>query len=87
MKRKFLVEFRGSAVIELDDAVIEAVDDTWRSQLYDLHTPEQIAEHIAHNLIANRIQLSHMDGWADQPDSNAEVIREPDWEMDVKEVK
>jgi len=86
MKRKFLVEFRGEAEIELDDAVIDVVDDEWRSQLYDLKTPEEIAKHIGYNLVINQWNLSNLDGWADQPNSNARVISEPEWEVSAEEI-
>lgn len=39
-KRTFELEFTGTATIELDDAVIDAVDDDWRAVFYQLHTPE-----------------------------------------------
>ncbi len=73
-KRQFKIEFAGTATIELDDQVIDVVDDEWRSSLYNLHTPEEIAEHIAYNFIFNIDRLSSLDGWADQPDSNARLI-------------
>ena len=69
-KRKFVIRFDGVTEIELDDQVIDVVDDEWRSQLYNLHTPEDIAEHIAYNYIFNNDRLSSLDGWADQSDSN-----------------
>lgn len=74
MKRKFEVEMRVLAVVELDDAVIEAVDDEWRSMFYKLHTPEDIAEHIAYNLIINKWPLSSLDGWANLPDDFAKLV-------------
>ena len=82
-KRTFEIEFSfyhelvDTAVIELDQAVIDAVDDDWRSVLYDLHTPEEIAEHIGWNLCARNVKLSNLDGWADQPDSNARIVKYP----------
>ena len=94
-KRRFEIEYSvygmplfDVAIIELDDAVIDVVDDDWRKQLYDLHTPEDIAKHVAYNLLENKIQLSQMDGWADQPNSNARVIQWPDYgfDMEAKEV-
>jgi len=74
-KRTFFVDFgaRGDVIIELDEKVISVVDDIWRSQLYDLHTPEEIAAHIARNLVEGS-RLSRLDGWADQPDENARII-------------
>jgi hypothetical protein len=78
-KRIFVVSFEAEAVIELDDAVIDAVDSEWRSVFYQLHTPEDIAEHIGFNLVINRAELSHLDGWADQSDENAFVLEDPEW--------
>ena len=75
-KRTFKIEFSGSATLELDDQVIDVVDDEWRSGLYNLHTPEEIAEHIAYNFIFNTDRLSSLDGWADQPDTNARLLSE-----------
>lgn len=83
-------EYVDSAVIELDDAVIEAVDDAWRAMFYNLHTPERIAAHVGYNLIINGLSLSQMDGWADQPAENARVIEWPeltDWEIEAEEVE
>ena len=82
-KRRFNVMFSiydmeiDAAIIELDQAVIDAVDDNWREHLYPLHTPEEIAEHVAGNMIVNNLKLSQLDGWADQPDGNAKIISWP----------
>lgn len=70
--KTFELEIKIFAILTLDDRVIDAVDDEWRSHLYDLKTPEKIAEHIAFNLLQGR-SLSDLDGWADQPDSNANL--------------
>jgi hypothetical protein len=87
MKRKFRLEFSGAAIIELDQAVIDVVDDEWRKDLYNLRTPEQIAEMVGRCMVCNGWRLSAMDGWADQPDTNARIISGPDWETeDVKEI-
>jgi len=45
--------------------------------------PEEIAEHIGYNLIVNRQRLSNLDGWADQPDCRARVIKWPYLEQDM----
>jgi len=79
-KRYFTVTAQVAAIIELDPAVIDVVDDEWRRYLYDLHTPKEIAEHIGYNMIANRWPLSALDGWADQPDSNAKYVIYPEWD-------
>lgn len=85
-KRRFQLTFEVDAVIELDDQVIAAVDDNWRSFFYDLHTPENIAEMIANNMLRGA-DLSQLDGWADQPNSNA-ALQYAHWDCtEVFEVK
>ena len=84
-RRIFGVEITIVATVELDDAVIDDVDDEWRSVFYNLHTPEQVARHIAYNLVCNDARLSMLDGWADQPDSNAALLSEEVVEMDAWE--
>ena len=83
-KKKFIVTFNVTAEIELDEQVISVVDDEWRSQLYPLYNNSDIAEHIAYNMIKNDAHLSQLDGWADQPDSNAKLLSEK-WELDEVE--
>jgi hypothetical protein len=86
-KRKFYIEFSGTAKIELDDAVIDVVDDQWRRDLYNLNTPEEIAGMIGRCMVLNGWSLHSMDGWTDQPDSNARIIYEPDWEIEAVEAR
>jgi len=85
--RRFEIELCGTVTLELEDAVINAVNDKWRSVFYDLFTPGQIAEHIAYNLVVNHVPLSMLDGWADQPDKNARVVEKRDWELEAEEEK
>lgn len=82
-KRLFRVRWDVEAEVELDDHVIDVVDDEWRSYLYDLNTPGEIAEHVANNLIRGA-RLSILDGWADQPDTNARII-DVDWDFILAE--
>lgn len=89
--REFKVEVRGDIILQLDKAVIAAVDDDWRHSLYDLKTTEEIIEHLAYNLFVNNRMLSSLDGWADQPHTNAKVIvHDPrldlGWEFEVEEL-
>jgi len=58
--------------IELAQTVLDAVDDDWRANFYSLNTPEDIAAHIARNMHAG-MELSQMDGFADQPSTNAHL--------------
>ena len=86
-KRRFAITLEAEAVIELDDAVINVVDDEWRASLYDLYTPEEIAEMVGRMMIAHHYELSQIDGWVDQPDENAKVI-DIDWNTtDINEIK
>lgn len=79
--KKFTVTFSVTAVIELDEQVLAVVDDEWRGQFYPLLDNSDIAEHIAYNMVSNGACLSQLDGWGDQPDSNA-ILRTSEWELD-----
>src|SRR5690242_4364091 len=72
-----------------DPDVIERVTgpkgDEWRAQVYNLHTRDDVLEHLAYNCAANGAENARLlDGWADLPaeavsmrlrgDSDAEVI-------------
>ena len=72
-KRTFVIELE--CKVEIDDEVIAAVDDDWRKHLYPLHTPEEITQHVAFNLLVNGARLTQLDGWADKDDSMATVLR------------
>lgn len=85
MKRRFEIEQRRTFIVELDEQVINAVDVDWRASFYDLYTPEQIATHIGLNLI-ERVGLSQLDGFADQPNSAARIV-EDDMDTDCAEIK
>ena len=49
-KRRYHVEVTVTAVLEVDDEVIERVDDEWRGSFYPLHTPEDVVEHLSYNM-------------------------------------
>ncbi len=66
------IHFEGS--IELDDKVINNVDDSWRKLFYDFNTPQQIAEHIAFNMIVNDLTLSRIDGFANLSDDLVSLL-------------
>ena len=89
--REFLVEVRGDVIIRLDQSVLDVVDEDWRDQFYELWTDDEIVEHVCYNLLVNRIPLSSMDGWADQPKDRAELIVHDrriihGWDFDVQEI-
>jgi hypothetical protein len=73
-KRRFHVEL--SCVVEIDADVIRAVNKEWRSKFYDLNTPEEVAQHLAFNLLVNGAVLSQLDGWADKEDDAVNIPRE-----------
>lgn len=74
--RRFEIEVTGSVTIELDEKVIDAVDDSWRANIYNLKSPEEIAAHLAYNFVVNNATLSRLDGWADQSDDLARITDE-----------
>jgi hypothetical protein len=81
-KKNYLLMMACSVTIQLDDAVIATVDDEWRKVIYaHIKTPEQIAEHLGYNLVINDAKLSQLDGFADQPDTNASIVDHPKWEV------
>jgi hypothetical protein len=74
---KHSVSFIGSVVVTINDPdVIERITgpggDDWRKQAYQLHTRDEIVQHLAYNCIANgRERANELDGWADLPDDAA----------------
>jgi hypothetical protein len=86
-KRIFEIESNVTFRIELDDQVIDTVDKEWRNTFYDLHDPKEIADMVGHCLLEGW-SLSQMDGWGDQPDTNAKIIEFVDSDFDsVIEIK
>jgi len=68
------IHFEG--IIELDNEVIKSVDDEWRKVFYSgLRSEQDIAEHLAFNIIVNNANLSMLDGFANFPDDFAKIIR------------
>ena len=73
--------------IHIDQQVIDEVDDGWRSQFYQLGTPEQIAEHLVHNLVTNEASLTALDGFAHLDNSMVKVIEDDDsYEVECHDV-
>lgn len=83
MKRRFHVRF--VATVEIDDAVCKSVlTDEWRADFYPIRDREQVAEHVAFNLVRGS-KLSQLDGFADLPDSAAQLLEF--WPDDAREVR
>jgi hypothetical protein len=66
-----------TGVIEIAQEVIDAVDDSWRDMLYDLHTPEEIAAQVGFCRFVLNLPLTSMDGWANMNDRMLRVIKYP----------
>ena len=81
----FELEITVLATLTLDEHVINVVDDEWRSYLYNLNTPEEIAEHIAYNLLRG-VRLHQLDGWTNQPDNNARLSITDMWFEQTQEI-
>ena len=45
-KRRFEIVLEATAVLEIDDAVIQAVDDEWYGQVHVPRNAEELAQHI-----------------------------------------
>jgi len=58
--------------------------DDWRKQLYNLHTRDDVLEHLAYNCVANDVRnASLLDGWADLPKKAVQMHRlEPFYDVD-----
>lgn len=84
-RQVFQVELRCFVTLVVDDKVITQVDDDWRKTFYDLASPREIAEHLAHNIVANGLQLRQIDGFANLDDQLVSVTN-ADWEADAEEI-
>jgi len=62
-------------IIEIDDVVIKSVDEEWRSMFYNLTNPQEIAVHIAYNIIVNNATLTRLDGFADLNDDYVRILK------------
>lgn len=64
--------------VEVSQKLLDDVlTDEWRSHYYNLHTPEDVAAHLAYNFMRD-VPLSLLDGFADQPASAARMIGRPE---------
>lgn len=71
-KRRFLV----SALIEItieEHLLTDVLTDEWRQTFYALTTAEDVAGHLAYNLIQGR-RIGSLDGFADQSEDAARII-------------
>lgn len=64
MKIKKTVTVTITVDLEFDDSLLP--DKEWRETFYNIHTIEQLAEHLAYNNVVNACNLSQIDGFADR---------------------
>jgi hypothetical protein len=83
-KRTFVVRFDGEYAVDLDQALIDAIDDEWRKTFYgDVRTPEDIAKHIAFACVVRGFRFSQLDGFNGLPEAK---LHEGDWDLEAFEV-
>lgn len=64
-----------TASIEIDDAVFKATDNQdWRESFFDYWSDEEVAKHIAFNVLRNGLELTQIDGFADLSDDLVSVL-------------
>lgn len=69
-----------SVEIEIDQTRCREINDEWRSRFYDLRTIDDIASHLAFNLVQGR-SLQSLDGFALWGESDVRIeIGEPEVE-------
>ena len=74
---RFKVTHEVTVELEIDDKVIkEATSEEWKKSFYDLKTPEDVAEHIAYNAVANDIRdVTVLDGFAHLDKDSVKYIK------------
>jgi hypothetical protein len=83
-KQVFNVKLIGDITIELDDEVIKAgASNDFQSVIGFRMSPKQVAEHLAYQMVVNNATLEQLDGFADQPNGNARIIRD-NWNYEVE---
>lgn len=79
-KRKFIVSYTVTAVVEVDAAVVtEVLTDDWQKDFYTIDSPAEVSEHLAYNVLRHGSSLSSLDGFAHLDDSQLRVS-EVGWE-------
>lgn len=79
MPTNYEVQVMSTVEVTINDPdVIERVTgpngDEWRDGLYQLHTAQDVLEHLAANAVANGLRdASLLDGWADLPPEAVEM--------------
>lgn len=59
--------------LDLDKALLP--DDDWRSQFYPIHTMNDVARHIAYNVVANGMErITQLDGFVDRSVDDCKIL-------------
>jgi len=83
----FDVQLSVFARVKINREVFTQVDAEWKRMFYKLDTDADIVSMIVSNLVQG-IELSHLDGFANLPDSHAVWVNPPEYEVEeVEEVK
>jgi len=88
-----MVSLEAEVEIEVHDpSVITRVTgpegDEWRSYAYDLHTRNDVLQHLAYNCAINgQSNASSLDGWADLPKEAVSMHVVGIEELDVREAE
>ena len=73
-KRRFVVEI--TVEIDVSESLLsDVLTDEWRDRYYRFFHATEVAEHLAFNLLGGH-DVSQLDGFADQPDDAAELVRD-----------
>lgn len=84
--KTYFVTYIVEVEIDIDDDVINAVNEEWRSKFYNLKTKNDIIDYITRNLLG-KTPLNKLDGWADKSNIQA-LITFNDWYVDsITEIK
>lgn len=88
LKRKFRVVFSVAVDVMLSEALIqEALSNDFAVKIFPFDSANEVAHHLAYNLVCNRAELRQLDGFALRDSNEAEVVKE-DWEEDdTKELR
>lgn len=82
-RQKLTVTVISTVTLDLDKSLLP--DDEWRSHFYDIRTMEEVAKHVAYNIIANRMsRISQLDGFADRAEEDCKILNV---EHEVDEVR
>lgn len=78
-RRRFKVVFEVVVEVEVDDDVVkDALSNDFKASFYDFADDAAVAHHLAYNFVANRAELTSLDGFAHHAKGKAEKIAE-DW--------